>query len=175
MSLEEVRTEFYTALEGLKEVHTREALEEQKKKIGVAKSRLIEIDEEFVAMLERNKRQAKKRSEQARAEYKAEYRTKYDNIRNKAMTKANIIRRTGKMMQLESPIITQGINNVSFEALKEKKETKIVCPICKGKDMGNLLNGKPICFECNHELVPESDLSKYNREYRRSWKKRNKK
>ena len=174
MSLEDVRSEFYTALEGLKEVHTREALEEQKKKIDVAKARLLKVDKDFVAMLERNKRQAKMRSDQARAEYKSEYRSKYDSIRRDATRKASQIRMKGKMMRLESPIITQGINNISFEALKEKVETKLVCPICKEKDRGNIVNEKPTCMTCMHDLVPDSDLKKYNREYRRKWKKKRK-
>lgn len=175
MSLETARSEFYEALEGLKEVHTRAALEEQKKKIDVAKERLLKVDKEFVAMIERNKRQAKMRSDQARAKYKSEYRSKYDSIRRDAMRKADQIRMKGKMMRPELPLITQDINNVSFKALKEKIGTKLVCPICKEKDSGNIINDKPTCMKCMHDLIPESDLRKYNREYRRKWKRRRKK
>lgn len=50
-------------------------------------------------------------------------------------------------------------------------KSKLICPICRGPDRGNTLNGKPTCFECRHELVPESELKNYPRKYRRAWKR----
>ena len=125
-------------------------------------------------MLDRNKRQAKMRSDQARAEYKSEYRSKYDSIRRDAMRKSAKFQMKGRIMKAVSPIITQGIDNISFAALKEKVETKLVCPICKEKDRGNIINDRPTCVKCMHDLVPESNLKNYNREYRRSWGRRKK-
>ena len=44
-----------------------------------------------------------------------------------------------------------------------------VCPICREGDMNNTINGKKICIKCMHLLVPFSELTNYNRNYRRHW------
>ena len=70
-NLEITRTEFYEALEGLKHVHTQEALDEQTKIVFSARERLLEIDPEFKASYEARRQASKMRAERRRAEHRA--------------------------------------------------------------------------------------------------------
>lgn len=169
MELEELRDNFYTALEGLKEVHTQEELDNQKKIIESAKAKLFDVDEEFRAMLERNKRAAQSRIKSERSEH--DY-SGYDNIRSDAMMRADTIRREAQLRKLGKMDFPEEKFKIStFEKIKAANSQELICPICKGPDRGNMINEKPYCFNCRHELVPRSELKNYNREYRRKWKK----
>jgi ribosomal protein L37AE/L43A len=54
--------------------------------------------------------------------------------------------------------------------VKLKAGDELVCPLCRESDHHNRVNGKAWCFKCRMELVPQSDLKKYNREWRRRFK-----
>lgn len=58
---------------------------------------------------------------------------------------------------------------------KTIEKIELICPICHDLDRGNILNDKPACIKCMHDLVPKDELKKYNRAYRRRWKLRRKK
>ena len=164
MSLEELRDEFHEALEGLKEVHTQEALDKQKKLVELAKEKLYEADQEFREFIRKNKERAKQRS----MENKFKYSYEHEKILRETKNKVETIRREAKLNIVKTTTTPREINF-------EKLEKELVCPICKGNDKGNVINDKPFCFNCQHELVSKEDLSKYNRAYRRRWTKRLKK
>jgi hypothetical protein len=56
--------------------------------------------------------------------------------------------------------------------IKPKSGDELICPLCRELDSHNRMNGKAICFKCMMELVPQSDLKQYNREWRRRFKKK---
>lgn len=88
-NIEEARRKFYAAREGLKAVHTREALELQLSEAESLRNHLLEIDPEFRAMIERR---LKLGTGEMRVEYKAQT-AKARRIASQARTRAEVARR----------------------------------------------------------------------------------
>lgn len=177
MSLEDARRGFYAALEGLKQVHTREQLETQKEEVERLKKQLLEIDPEFRAMIEMRKREAKMRADQARAEHKA----KISEAKMKASTaraKADSLRRDAER-RLDDFDERHLVKKRTFEEAEKAVGDKLACrnPKCpdQGKNRGNMLNNVEWCFMCNHRLIAESEASKHNRAYWRRFNRKRKK
>ena len=169
-SLEEARTQFYTALEGLKEVHTRKELDIQRKMVENAKNRLLIVDPEFKLMIEENKRRIKIEFDKIGAEYSAkisELESKFSFVR----AKAEATRREAEK-QIDDWVNAKIVKKISFKNEDAFNKTKLICPICKASDRGNSINGVPTCMSCFHKLVTKSELRKYNRDYRRKWKRK---
>lgn len=176
-SLETMRAEFYEALEGLKEVHTQEALDAQKVKLDAAKKRLLEVDPEFRNMIADNRRKAKIRSDRMKAEHKAsmaESKAKSDAIRSNALARAR-----SAEADVDKWVSEHKIRIRTPEEAEKKSKEKLWCPICRKRDTSNnILNGVPTCFDPSHrphKLVPKSELRDYNRAYRKKWLIRRKK
>lgn len=60
---EDVRKEFTEALEGLKQVHTKEELEAQKLKVDATKEKLLAIDTDFRHQMEMRKLEVKAKAD----------------------------------------------------------------------------------------------------------------
>jgi len=172
LSTDEARTKFYTALEGLKEVHTREELNIQRKIVEESKNILLKIDPEFKLMLEENIRKRKIESDKIRAEYRAKS-SEIESKKSFVRAKVEAARREVEK-QIDDWVKTKIVKNVSANNLNEDifNKTKLICPICHETDKGNLLNNIPTCMICMHKLVTKSELKKYNRDYRRKWKRK---
>lgn len=176
-SIDKARTQFYAALEGLKEVHTREELDIQRKIVDESKNLLLKIDPEFKLMTEENKRKRKIESDKIRAEYRA----KSSEVESKASfirARAEAARRESEK-QIDNWVKTKIVKKRSLKEFKDQIKfnqtntiSNLICPICGDSDKGNFVNGVPTCMICMHKLVIKSDLKKYNRKYRRSWNRR---
>lgn len=169
--LEEVRREFWEAWGGLSEVHTQEALEAQSEKMWAARKRLWKVDPEFRAMI-------KDREEEANAEdkrSKEKMQIKHEQIMSEAEAEVSAAKmRARAVMRMSDEDIDKWVQKHRFKVLtpeESKTKSKLVCPICREPDRGNLVNGEPTCIGCMHMLVPESELKNYNRDYRRGWKR----
>ncbi len=171
VGLEDARREFWDAWNGLSEVHTQEDLEAQSKKMWAARKRLLKLDPEFRAMLKGREDQAKAEADRR----KEQMQIKREQIMSKAeaeVSATTMIARAVKEMPEED--LDEWVQKHRFKVIKPEEaeiKSKLVCPICHDPDRGNILNSKSTCFNCMHELVPDSDLKKYNRAYRRRWKK----
>ena len=174
-SLKETRREFWDAWNGLSEVHTPKALKAQSEKMWTARKRLLKVDPEFRAMI-------KDREDKANAEAEArrmQIETTYNTITSEAEAEVSAAKmRARALMRMADADLEEWVQTHRFKIRtpeEAKPKSKLVCPICYGPERFNTLNDKPTCFKCMHELVPESELKNYNREYRRSWKRRRKK
>jgi len=174
-SLEEARREFWDAWNGLSKVHIQEDLETQSNKMWAARKRLLKVDPEFRAML-------KDREDEANAEAEAQKRqikVKYETITSEAKAESSAIVSAAKAkanaaMRMSDGELDEWVQKHRFKALtpeEAKTKSKLVCPICREPDRGNLVNGEPTCISCMHITVPEEELKNYNRDYRRRWKK----
>ena len=165
--------------EGLREVltrcHTREELDRAKLVIDEKKNELMETNKEFKAIMDRRKQEAKMRSDESIAIHKAkmaEVTANANKIRSEAMIKAEAARMDART-RVDDWVSTTRIRKAPVEELENKSE--LWCPICVKEDKNrNIINDKPSCAICWHELVPKSELPKYNRKYRRQFKKRRK-
>jgi len=92
--LETAREKFYSALEHLKEIHTRKELEAQMEKIEMARKKLWEIDPDFKRVIKERQRMVATRSsntmaphiartDQARAEARRARRKAEETARRK--------------------------------------------------------------------------------------------
>ena len=163
LELEEARRELETLKEGYKDIKTDEELGTYRKKVRVAWNRLWKIDEDFRnIILEKAKSMGPmvgdigKRIKTRRGEILREA----GLARDKTM-KRNVI--------TPPPSMTGAPDNLY------NKKRRLICPICMDIDRGNVINDVHMCIGCMHELVPIGDISKYNRKYRRAWKKLRKK
>jgi len=168
--LDEVRREFWEAWNGLSQVHTQKELEAQSKKMWAARKRLLKVDLEFRAMIkageEKANAEAEKHSRQTQAKHKAILSETEAEVAAAKM-KARAIMRMPE--DIDEWVQKHRLKVMMPEEAETKSKSNLVCPICRGPDRGNTLNGKPACFECMHVLVPEEELKNYNREYRRRW------
>ena len=169
-SLEETRADFYSALKSLKTAHTQKELDIVKVRVNEAKERLLAVDLEFRTMIEERKRESKIRADQMRAEHR--------EIMAETKQKANAVRFKVEALRREADSKREEVakqykfETRTHEEAEEIINDKLICPICRGPDRGNIMNGEPYCFGCMHKLVPKSELKNYNRVYRRNWKKR---
>lgn len=177
-SLEVARAEFWGAMDGLKEVHTQEALDAQKLKIDTAKERLLEVDPEFRAMIEDRKRVAKINSDRMKAEHKAKM-TEFEGQASAARAKSDLLRRDSQREDIDNWVQEHKFKVLSYDDAKRQSEEELWCPICRKRDTSNnIMNGVPTCFVPSHrphKLVFKSELKSYNRSYRKKWLKRRKK
>jgi len=182
-SLEEARRDFYSALEGLKDINAESGskkdvvkaharLEAQKNLIEEKRKILLAVDPEFKAMIEKRKHQARIGVDQMEVKYKAmmvdaeQARMKIEAARHEAERRTEIF------------VAEHRIKTRTLEEAKKSVNDKLICPICNDLDKGNVMNGIPSCFHDQekygspHKLVSKSELKNYNRDYRRRWKRR---
>ena len=171
VSLKEIRREFWEAWNGLSQVHTQEDLEAQSEKMWTARKRLMKVDSEFRAEM-------KAREEKVNAEIeesKRQIQSKHKIMVSEAEVEVSASMMKAKaLMRMPDGELDEWIQKYKFKVITSEKaeiKSKLVCPICHGPDRHNIINGKAVCFECMHELVPESELKDYNRDYRRRWKR----
>ena len=178
-SLEEARREFWDAWNGLSEVHTQEALEAQSEKMWAARERLLNVDPEFRAMIKAGEDKANAEAEESRVQIETTHKTLISEA--KAESRAIISAANAKAnaaMRMTDAELDEWAENHRFKTRNPEEaevKSKLICPICHGPDRRNILNDKPTCFSCLHKLVPVSELGEYNRQYRRAWKRNQKK
>jgi len=169
--LEEVRREFWEAWNGLSQVHTQKELEAQSKKMWAARKRLLKVDPEFRAMIKAREDKANAEAE----EHSRQIQAKHKAILSEAEAEVAAAKMKARaVMRVPDEDTDEWVQNhrlkvMTPEEAETKSKSKLICPICHDPDRGNTLNGKPTCFECMHELVSESEMKNYNREYRRRW------
>ena len=159
--------------EGLREVltrcHTKEDLDRAKVIIDEKKEHLINTNPEFKAIMDQRKREAKMQADESRAIHTAkmaEVTADAIRIRSEAIAKAQ-----SGMSHIDEWVARTRVRKAPIEELENN--TELWCPICIKEDKNrNIINNKPSCSTCWHELVPKSELKKYNRKYRRNYKKR---
>lgn len=180
MGLEEARREFWMAWGSLSDVHTQEALDAQSEKMWAARKRLLKVDPEFRAMLKDREDKANAEAEESKKQIQSKHKAIVSEAEAESQTiisatnaKVNVAMRMSDK-DLDEWVQSHRLKIRTPEEAEAKSKTKLICPICSGKDSGNLLNSKPACFECMHILVPESEIKNYNRAYRRRWKKKSK-
>ena len=156
--------------EGLREVltkcHTQEELDKARVVIDEEKERLMNTNPEFKEIMDRRKAEAKRRAEEDKALHRArmaEAGAEASRAKTEAMAKVRDIQ------DVEDFVARTRFKTFSPEEAEKKRSKALICPICKDSDHGNIVNQKPTCMKCMHELVEEADLSKYNRKYRRRW------
>ncbi len=171
VSLEEVRREFWDAWNGLSEVHTQEDLDAQSEKMWAARERLLKVDPEFRAMIKAREDKIKEEAERS----KEQIRTQHKAIISETETQvAAAMMKARAVSGVSDDDIDGWVQKHRFKIVtpdEAKVKSKLICPICLGKDMGNMINEKPACISCMHELVPEGELKNYNRDYRRKWRR----
>ncbi len=170
-TLEEARRDFWDIWNGLSEVHTQEALDAQSEKMWSARKRLLKVDPKFRAMIKAREDAANAEAEESRRQIE----TKYKAIMSEAEVEVSAaMMRARAVMGMSDADVEEWVQKHKFKALtpeEAKTKSKLVCPICRGPDRKNIINGEPGCIRCVHVLVPESELKNYNRAYRRRWKK----
>lgn len=169
--LDDIRRDFWDAWNGLSEVHTQEDLDAQSEKMWVARERLLKVDPEFRAMIKAREDKANSESDARRIKIQSRLKSLASEA-EKDVAKAN--EKAKLAMMMTDADIDELVKKHRFKVLKHEeanKKSKLVCPICRGPDRGNIINGNPACFHCLHKLVPISELEEYNRQYRRKWKK----
>ena len=142
--------------------------------VNEKKADLMLSSPEFKVIMDHREREAKMKGEENRATHKA----KMAEITAKAkLTIAQSRSKAARIIKdVEHFVAKTKYKVVNPEELQRKSKEGLWCPICRIKDtLNNTLNSKPICMTCMHELVTEENLSKYNREYRRRWKRSKKK
>lgn len=173
-SLEEARREFWLAWGSLSDVHTQEDLEAQSEKMWAARKRLLKVDPEFRVMLKDREDKANAEAEERKSQIQSKHKAIVSEAEAEvaaAMVKAKAV------MRMPDGELDEWIQKHRFKVLKPEEteiKSKLICPICRGPDRGNIINGKAACFSCMHVLVPEEELKNYNRAYRRRWKKKRK-
>lgn len=175
--LEDARREFWDAWNGLSEVHIQEDLDAQSKKMWEARERLLKVDPEFRAMIKAREDKINTDADARRVQIE----TKHKSIMSKAEEESQSIisaaNAKAKAMQMSDADLDGWVQKHKFKIVtpeEAKVKSKLVCPICYSPDRGNIINEKPACFSCMHELVLESELKNYNRTYRRKWKRNRK-
>ena len=148
--------------------HTQEELERARLVIDEVKERLMENNPEFKAIMDQRKAELKRQSEYDRAIHKAkmaEAKAEAYRARSEAMAKVQSVKGVNGF------IAKARARNAPIEDLEN--ESELYCPICQERDTSNnIVNNERTCMKCMHKLVPKSELSKYNRKYRRAWKRK---
>lgn len=165
--LEDVRAEFTEALEGLKQVHTKEELEAQTLKVNEAKEKLLKVDEDFRHRMEMRKLEAKARADAMKRDMEMK--------KLQMQTQMQTTRANAQMMRMQAMAGRGGGMSMMKRAmptLPTQTPDDLMCPICRQGDKGNIIDTEPACFKCMHKLVKRSELKDFNREYRRKWKKK---
>ena len=156
--------------EGLRELltrcHTKEDLDRAKVVIDEVKERLMANNPEFKAIMDQRKAELKRQSDYDRAIHQAkmsEAKAEASRARTEAMAKAK-----AGMPDIGDFVAKTRVRKPPVDNLENKGD--LWCPICRVEDTNNnIINGKPSCAKCFHELVPREALKKYNRAYRRRW------
>jgi len=171
-SLEEARREFWDAWNGLSEVHPRDDLDAQSEKMRAARKRLLKVDPEFRSMIKDREDEAKEDADVRREQIEAKHKLIMSDAEKEVAAAITKAKATLRMSEAD---LDEWAQKHRFKILTpEEAEVKsaLVCPICRGPDRGNIVNGEPACLKCMHKLVPKSELKNYNRNYRRRWKRK---
>ena len=171
-------------LDVLTKCHTQEELDKAKIVIDEEKNRLLETNEEFRAIMDRRKQEAKIRADESRALHKAqmaEVTADANRIRSEAMMKAESARMDADRMRsgVDDWVAKTRIKVRTPEEAEAALDDKLGCPNPKcedqGKNRGNIMNDVPTCMSCWHKLVPKSKFKDHNRQYWRRFNRNRKK
>jgi ribosomal protein L37AE/L43A len=160
------------AYEAFRQAITRADVDRAKEIILAHREHLLKTNPKFAAELAEHRGKMRMNISQARAEAQV-------NEREAELTAQQKTSKYAMMADLnggESPEAWAKRHQITkkrtFEEAEKEAHIKLICPICFGPDHNNIVNGVPTCTKCWHKLVPQTDLKKYNRDYRRRWKRK---
>jgi len=139
------------------------------------RTKLLEIDPEFREFVMKNKRVIKRERAEDIAMHRAR-RAEGESAALVARTRAEDAKRSAVDEWVQSHRMkmrsSEEVENTIKQGILQKSD--LMCPICYDSDRGNIVDGEPMCMKCWHKLVPNSEIEKYNRAYRRKWLRRRK-
>lgn len=154
-------------MEGLKQVHTREELESQKKKVWKAREKLVKVSPEFRQMLLQKKSEAEEKAAGRRLQMELKTQI-YMQKAETARMKADQARRGAQSTRLRFPTIMEPFGGVAKMPLPDDDVEILVCPTCLKQYVNWLkVNRKtarkeklpkgvreiPWCFRCGKRMV----------------------
>ena len=150
--------------------HSQEELDTVKEAIPIVKDRLMSSNPEFRSIMDSREQAVKLKAEYEQAIHRANVST----ARNDAQRQhTEALARIPKVPEVDDWVANTRYKTYKPELKEKQLERGLWCPICQNQDKrGNMVNGKPTCTECWHELVPKNKLRDYSRKYRRAWKKK---
>ena len=156
--------------------HTQEELDTVKDAIEEVKTRLMDTNLEFRGIIGKREQAVKLKTEYEQAIHRAkmsESRNDAERTHREAIAKADRIKNEAMFKaKVDDWVANTKYKTYEPEEKKRQIETGLWCPICQEENKrGNMVNNKPTCTKCWHELVTKEKLRDYPRKYRRSWKK----
>jgi len=150
--------------------HTPEQVDELRKAMVEIRFKVFDSDPVFKEEFEERRRRIIENMNASNTKRRTEATVIIDGELSKAKSK---VRRIEK--QIKDEKLEEWIENKKFKPWKkEEREKSLFCPICRERrDQENNRNqdDKLICVRHGHILVSKDELKKYNRAYRRAWKK----
>ncbi|GAI53288.1 unnamed protein product, partial [marine sediment metagenome] len=156
-----------TAMEGLKQVHTRDALESQKKKVWKAREKLVKVSGEFRQMLLQKESEAREKAEGRRLQMELKTQV-YMQRAEVVKTRAEMVGRQAESARLRFPTIMKPFGGMTKIPLPDDDVEILVCPDCLTTNVNWLkVNRKkarklklpkgvreiPWCFRCRKRMV----------------------
>ena len=180
MSERQAWKQFETAMEGLKTVHTREALESQKKKVWKAREKLVKVSPEFRRMLLQKESEARGKAERRRLEMELKTQVFMQQV-EAIKVRAEGVRRQAETRRLRFPTIMKPFGGVAKMPLPDDDVEILACPTCLATNVNWLkVNRKtarkeklakgvreiPWCFRCRKRMVrmARKELNKRKRQ-----------
>ncbi len=147
--------------------HSQEELDTVKDAIEVVKDRLMTSNPEFRMIMDSRMQAVKLKADYERAIHRADMST----ARNDAERQHQEALAKVPQVKVDDWVAETRYKTYNPDLKEKQLEAGLWCPICQEQDKrGNMVNGKPTCTECWHELVPRDKLRDYPRKYRRAWK-----
>ncbi len=148
--------------------HTQEQLDVAKDAIEEVKTRLMDTNLEFRGIIGTREQAVKLKAEYEQAIHRA----KMSEARNDAERQHREALAKVPEVKVDDWVAETRYKTYNPDLKEKQLDAGLWCPICQEQDKrGNMVNGKPTCTECWHELVSKEKLRDYPRKYRRSWKK----
>jgi len=150
--------------------HSQEELDTVKDAIEVVKDRLMTSNPEFRSIMHSREQAVKLKAEYEQAIHRANMSTAKNDAQRQHQ---EALARIPKVPEVDDWVANTRYKTYNPELKEKQLDAGLWCPICQEQDKrGNVVNGKPTCTECWHELVPKNKLRDYSRKYRRAWKKK---
>ena len=148
--------------------HSQEELDTVKDAIEVVKERLMTSNPEFRDIMGAREQAVKLKAEYEQAIHKA----KMSEAKNDAARQHREALAKVPQVKVDDWVAETRYKTYNPDLKEKQLDAGLWCPICQEQDKrNNMINGKPTCTECWHELVPRDKLRDYPRKYRRAWKK----
>jgi len=148
-------------------VHTDEQLRTLRKAIEKVQPKVLMLDPSFKELIERRRTNIKEKME-------SEERARRSRVDAKVRSEVSKAESMSSRYMNQYRDKLREVKKFKSRSLEEAKAKPLFCPVCgERRDQENNRNQDDglICIRHRHILVPENDLKKYNRAYRRNWKR----